>query len=246
MKFGVVVFPGSNCDHDAYHVIRDVIGRPVEFIWHQSADLAGSDAILVPGGFSYGDYLRTGAIAKFSPVMRSLEKFARAGGLLLGVCNGFQILLEAGLLPGAMLRNAGLRFVCRDVHIRVETTDTPFTCAAKRGQVIQLPVAHGDGNYFCDERTLRELERNDQIVFRYTTREGREDAAANPNGSLANIAGVCSRERNVAGLMPHPERASESVLGSADGAIILRSMVEWLNRGGADSHAHAEPAGARA
>ena len=245
MKFGVVVFPGSNCDHDAYHVMRDVIGRRAEFIWHQSADLGGADAIIVPGGFSYGDYLRTGAIARFSPVLRAIEKFARGGGLVLGVCNGFQILLESGLLPGAMLRNAGLRFVCRDVHIRVETTDTPFTCAAKKGQVIQLPVAHGDGNYFCDATTLANLERNDQIVFRYTTPDGREDAAANPNGSLANIAGICNRERNVAGLMPHPERASEDVLGSAQGAVIFRSMVQWLT-GEQKSAAHAEPAGARA
>lgn len=245
MKFGVVVFPGSNCDHDAYHVMRDVIGRPAEFIWHQSADLCGADAVIVPGGFSYGDYLRTGAIARFSPVMRAIEKFARGGGVVLGVCNGFQILLESGLLPGAMLRNAGLRFVCRDVHIRVETTDTPFTCAARKGQVIQLPVAHGDGNYFCDATTLAELERNDQIVFRYTTADGREDAAANPNGSLANIAGICNRERNVAGLMPHPERASEDVLGSAQGAVIFRSMVLWLT-GEQKSAAHAEPAGARA
>ena len=245
MKFGVVVFPGSNCDHDAYHVMRDVIGRPAQFIWHQSADLGGADAVIVPGGFSYGDYLRTGAIARFSPVMRAIEKFARGGGLVLGVCNGFQILLESGLLPGAMLRNAGLRFVCRDVHIRVETTDTPFTCAASKGQVIQLPVAHGDGNYFCDAATLAELERNDQIVFRYTTPDGREDAAANPNGSMANIAGICNRERNVAGLMPHPERASEDVLGSAQGAVMFRSMVQWLT-GEQKSAAHAEPAGARA
>lgn len=246
MKFGVVVFPGSNCDHDAYHVIRDVIGRPVDFIWHQSADLAGADAILLPGGFAFGDYLRTGAIAKFSPVMRSVEKFARDGGLVLGVCNGFQVLLEAGLLPGAMLRNAGLRFVCRDVHVRVETTDTPFTCAARKSQVIRMPVAHGDGNYFCDESTLRELERNEQIVFRYTTADGREEAVANPNGSLANIAGICNRERNVAGLMPHPERASEGVLGSADGAVILRSIVKWLAASGEVSHAQVEPVGARA
>ena len=245
MKFGVVVFPGSNCDHDAYHVMRDVIGRPAQFIWHQSADLGGADAVIVPGGFSYGDYLRTGAIARFSPVMRAIEKFARGGGLVLGVCNGFQILLESGLLPGAMLRNAGLRFVCRDVHIRVETTDTPFTCAASKGQVIQLPVAHGDGNYFCDAATLAELERNDQIVFRYTTPDGREDAAANPNGSMANIAGICNRERNVAGLMPHPERASEDVLGSAQGAVMFRSMVQWLTSE-QKSAAHAEPAGARA
>ncbi len=169
MKFGVVVFPGSNCDHDAYHALGQVLQQPVEFLWHQSEQVSGFDAILLPGGFSYGDYLRTGAIARFSPVMRAVEKFARAGGLVLGICNGFQILCEAGLLPGVLQRNAGMRFVCRQVHIRVETTDTPFTSAAETGQVLQIPIAHGDGNYFCDEATLGELERNRQIVFRYTT-----------------------------------------------------------------------------
>jgi len=228
MKFGVVVFPGSNCDHDAFYAIGNVLKKPVEFIWHQSQDLAGCDAIILPGGFSYGDYLRTGAIARFSPVMKSVEKFARSGGLVLGVCNGFQILLEAGLLPGAMIRNAGLRFICRHVYIRVEQTDTPFTCAAKPGQILRIPIAHGDGNYTCDEATLAELERNRQIVFRYTTHDGRDDAAGNPNGSTANIAGICNRERNVAGLMPHPERAAELAVGSADGLVILRSMVEAL------------------
>ncbi|MGA2484234.1 MAG: phosphoribosylformylglycinamidine synthase subunit PurQ [Candidatus Acidiferrales bacterium] len=228
MKFGVVVFPGSNCDHDAFYAIGNVLKKPVEFIWHQSQDLAGCDAIILPGGFSYGDYLRTGAIARFSPVMKSVEKFARSGGLVLGVCNGFQILLEAGLLPGAMIRNAGLRFICRHVYIRVEQTDTPFTCAAKPGQILRIPIAHGDGNYTCDEATLAELERNRQIVFRYTTPDGRDDAAGNPNGSTANIAGICNRERNVAGLMPHPERAAELAVGSADGLVILRSMVEAL------------------
>ncbi len=230
MKFGVVVFPGSNCDHDAWYALGEVLHQPVEFLWHQSEDVKGFDAILLPGGFSYGDYLRTGAIARFSPVMRAVEKFARNGGLVLGVCNGFQILCEAGLLPGVLTRNAGLRFVCRPVHVRVETTDTPFTCAAKPGQVLQLPIAHGDGNYFCDEATLAELERNKQIVFRYSTADGREDAAANPNGSLANIAGVCNRERNVVGLMPHPERAVETALGSSDGLVILRSLIESLTR----------------
>ena len=230
MKFGVVVFPGSNCDDDALHVAHHVLGQQAEFIWHQSADLAGADAIILPGGFSFGDYLRTGAIARFSPVMRSGEKFARAGGIVLGVCNGFQILLEAGLLPGAMLRNAGLRFRCLPVHIRVETTDTPFTCAARRGQVLEAPIAHNDGNYFCDPATLDALERNNQIVFRYTTPEGSEDAAANPNGSLANIAGICNRERNVMGMMPHPERASEIALGSADGLVVFRSLLQWFTQ----------------
>jgi phosphoribosylformylglycinamidine synthase I len=230
MKFGVVVFPGSNCDHDAWYALGEVLHQPVELLWHQSEEINGFDAILLPGGFSYGDYLRTGAIARFSPMMRAVEKFARGRGLVLGVCNGFQILCEAGLLPGVLQRNAGMRFVCRQVHVRVETADTPFTAAAKPGQVLQMPIAHGDGNYFCDPAMLADLERNHQIVFRYTTPDGREDAAANPNGSLANIAGVCNRERNVIGLMPHPERAVEAALGSADGLVILRSLIESLMR----------------
>jgi phosphoribosylformylglycinamidine synthase subunit PurQ / glutaminase len=230
MKFGVVVFPGSNCDHDAHYALGKILQQPVEFLWHQSEEINGFDAILLPGGFSFGDYLRTGAIARFSPVMRAVEKFARGGGFVLGVCNGFQILCEAGLLPGVLQRNAGMRFVCRQVHVRVETTDTPFTAAAKPGQVLQMPIAHGDGNYFCDPATLADLERNRQVVFRYTTPDGREDAAANPNGSLANIAGVCNPERNVIGLMPHPERAVEAALGSADGLVIFRSLIESLMR----------------
>jgi len=230
MKFGVVVFPGSNCDHDAWYALGKVLHQPVEFLWHQSEEINGFDAILLPGGFSFGDYLRTGAIARFSPLMRAVKKFARAGGLVLGVCNGFQILCEAGLLPGVLQRNAGLRFVCRQVHVRVETTDTPFTAAAKPGQVLQMPIAHGDGNYFCDQAMLAGLERHQQIVFRYSTADGRVDAAANPNGSLANIAGVCNLERNVLGLMPHPERAVEAALGSADGLVILRSLIESLAR----------------
>jgi phosphoribosylformylglycinamidine synthase subunit PurQ / glutaminase len=235
MKFGVVVFPGSNCDHDAYYALGEVLRQPVEFLWHQSEQVSGFDAIILPGGFSYGDYLRTGAIARFSPVMRAVEQFARAGGPVLGICNGFQILCEAGLLPGVLQRNAGLRFVCRQVHIRVETTDTPFTAAARPGQVLEIPIAHGEGNYFCDEATLADLEHNHQIVFRYTTPDGREDRAANPNGSLANIAGICSRERNVLGLMPHPERAVEAALGSGDGLVIFRSLIESLARQGAIS-----------
>jgi phosphoribosylformylglycinamidine synthase subunit PurQ / glutaminase len=228
MKFGVVVFPGSNCDHDAFYAIGNILHKPVEFIWHQSEDLANSDAIILPGGFAYGDYLRTGAIARFSPVMKSVEKFANSGGMVLGICNGFQILLEAGLLPGAMMRNSGLRYICRHVHIRVEQTDTIFTNAANKDQVLRIPIAHNDGNYNVDEVTLAELERNRQVIFRYTTPGGSDDANGNPNGSMANIAGICNRERNVAGLMPHPERAVEAALDSADGLVIFRSMIEAL------------------
>ncbi len=230
MKFGVVVFPGSNCDHDAFSAIRDVLGQPVEYLWHRDENLAGCDAIILPGGFAFGDYLRTGAIARFSPVMKSVAKFARSGGLVLGICNGFQILCEAGLLPGAMTRNRGLRFLCRQVHIRVESTDTPFTSAGHRGQILEVPIAHMEGNYFCDETMLNELDRENRIIFRYTTSDGRNDAAGNPNGSLANIAGICNRERNVLGLMPHPERAVEEQLGSADGLVIFRSMVDSFVR----------------
>jgi phosphoribosylformylglycinamidine synthase len=228
MKFGVVVFPGSNCDHDAFYALGNVLQKSVEFIWHQSQDLANCDAIILPGGFAYGDYLRTGAIARFSPVMKSVGTFAKSGGMVLGICNGFQILLEAGLLPGAVMRNSGLRFICRHVYVRVEQTDTPFTNAAHQGQVLKIPIAHSDGNYICDEATLAELEKNRRVIFRYTTPDGTDDAAGNPNGSLANIAGICNRERNVAGLMPHPERAVESALDSTDGLVIFRSMVEAL------------------
>jgi phosphoribosylformylglycinamidine synthase len=228
MKFGVVVFPGSNCDHDAIYAIGKILEKPVQVIWHQSEDLAGCDAIILPGGFSYGDYLRTGAIARFSPVMKSVEKFAKIGGMVLGICNGFQILCEAGLLPGAMMRNSGLRFICRHVHIRVAQTDTPFTCAARKGQILKIPIAHGDGNYNVDQTTLSELEKNRQVIFHYTNPDGTADAAGNPNGSMHNIAGVCSRQRNVMGLMPHPERAVESALDSSDGLVLFRSMVESL------------------
>jgi phosphoribosylformylglycinamidine synthase I len=228
MKFGVVVFPGSNCDHDAFYAIGNVLHKPVEFIWHQSEDLANSDAIILPGGFAYGDYLRTGAIARFSPVMKSVEKFAKSGGMVLGICNGFQILLEAGLLPGAMMRNSGLRYICRHVHIRVEQADTPFTNAAKKAQILRIPIAHNDGNYNVDDATLAVLEKDRQVIFRYTSPDGSDDASGNPNGSMANIAGICNRERNVAGLMPHPERAVEAALDSADGLIIFRSMIEAL------------------
>jgi len=226
MKFGVVVFPGSNCDHDAQFVIHKVTGQPVEFIWHQDENLKNCDAIILPGGFAYGDYLRTGAIARFSPVMKSVTHFAREGGLVLGICNGFQILLEAGLLPGAMQRNASLRYVCRHIHLRVEHTDTPYTACCVTGQVLRIPIGHGDGNYTCDAETLAELHQHKQIVFRYVDAEGNESPAANPNGSMANIAGICNRERNVLGMMPHPERASETELGGSDGAIVFHSLVE--------------------
>jgi phosphoribosylformylglycinamidine synthase I len=230
MKFGVVVFPGSNCDHDAFYAIGEVLQKPVEFIWHQSEDLSGCDAVILPGGFSYGDYLRTGAIARFSPVMRAVERFARSGGPVLGICNGFQILCEAGLLPGALMRNKGLRFICRHVHVRVESRATPFTSSGEAGQVLRIPIAHADGNYVCDAATLAELQRDDRIVFRYCAPDGRIDPAANPNGSLDSIAGICSRERNVLGLMPHPERAAEAALGSTDGLVVLGSLVASLAR----------------
>jgi phosphoribosylformylglycinamidine synthase I len=232
MKFGVVQFPGSNCDADAFHAVSAIVRQPVQFIWHQSQDLAGCDVVILPGGFAFGDYLRTGAIARFSPVMKAVERFARGGGLVLGICNGFQILLEAGLLPGAMMRNQELRFLCRQVHIRVEATDTPFTAAATRGQVLEIPIAHMEGNYFCEAAELAELERNNQIIFRYVRADGGEvdarDRRANPNGSLHAIAGICNRERNVLGLMPHPERAVELGLGSADGLAIFRSLLARL------------------
>jgi phosphoribosylformylglycinamidine synthase len=225
MKFGVIVFPGSNCDHDAYWVISEVARQQVTFLWHDSADLQGCDAIIVPGGFAYGDYLRAGAIAKFSPVMESVRKFAADGGLVLGICNGFQILCEAGLLPGALLRNAGLKYVCKPVHIRVESTNTPYTQRLTKGDVLKIPIGHMEGNYFCDESTLAELKDQDRIVFRYTTPSGEVTTEANPNGSLENIAGICNEGRNVLGTMPHPERASEPELGMTDGAKVFQSLV---------------------
>ncbi len=228
MKFGVVVFPGSNCDHDAYHVISKVIGQPVDFIWHKQESVAGFDAIILPGGFSYGDYLRSGAIANFSPVMQAIKRFASDGGLIVGICNGFQILCEAGLLPGALLRNRDMKFICEHVTIRVEQTDLPFTADYAPGQILCIPVAHGDGNYFCDPETLAELESEKQIIFRYCDADGNITEAANINGSLQNIAGICNRERNVLGLMPHPERAAEDVLGSHNGLAMFHSMTVAL------------------
>lgn len=228
MKFGVLVFPGSNCDHDTYHVIDALAHQPVTFLWHASEDLQGCDAILVPGGFAYGDYLRTGAIAKFAPVMQSVAKFAKSGGLVLGICNGFQILCEAGLLPGALMRNASQHYICKQVHLRTETTDSPFTHGLVPGQVLQMPIGHMEGNYFCDEGTLAKLKAEDRIAFRYATLTGEVTKGANPNGSLDNIAGILSEGRNVLGMMPHPDRASESILGSADGLQLFKSMVESL------------------
>ena len=228
MKFGVLVFPGSNCDHDTYNVIAEVAQQPVSFLWHDSEDLGGVDAVLVPGGFAYGDYLRTGAIARFSPVMQSVKKFAESGGLVLGICNGFQILTESGLLPGALMRNAGLKYICKQVHLRVESADSPFTNQLQKGEVLQIPIGHMEGNYYCDAETLRALEAEDRVAFRYSTPEGEITAGANPNGSLANIAGILNEGRNVLGMMPHPDRSSEKLLGSADGLRIFSSMIEVL------------------
>jgi phosphoribosylformylglycinamidine synthase len=220
MRFGVVVFPGSNCDHDAWYALSHNLGHSAEFIWHDSASLGSVDAVILPGGFSYGDYLRCGAIAKFSPVMAAVKSFAIEGGLVLGICNGFQVLVESGLLPGALLRNRELKFVCRPVTVRVETTNTPFTAAAQRGQTLTLPVAHGEGCYYADAPLLAALKADDRVVLRYVD---------NPNGSLDDIAGICNERRNVMGMMPHPERAADALLGSADGRVILESMVYSLS-----------------
>ena len=228
MKFGVLVFPGSNCDHDTFHVIAEVAHQPVTFLWHDSDDLGGVDAVLVPGGFAYGDYLRTGAIARFSPVMQAVKRFAAEGGPVLGICNGFQILTEAGLLPGALMRNAGLKYICKQVHLRVETSDSPFTNQLTRGDVLEIPIGHMEGNYFCTADELKALETEDRIAFRYSTLEGKVTPKANPNGSLGNIAGILNAGRNVLGMMPHPDRSSEKILGSADGWRIFSSMVETL------------------
>jgi phosphoribosylformylglycinamidine synthase len=224
MRVGVVVFPGSNCDHDAWYAFSHNLGQQAEFIWHDSTSLGNADLIVLPGGFAYGDYLRCGAIAKFSPVMAAVRKFAADGGLVMGICNGFQILVETGLLPGALIRNRGLKFVCRPVTLRVETTDSPFTGAATRGQLLKVPVAHGEGCYFADSRTLDALEAEDRVLLRYMD---------NPNGSMRDIAGILSERRNVMGMMPHPERASDELLGSADGRVILESVVRSLVRAAA-------------
>jgi phosphoribosylformylglycinamidine synthase I len=228
MKFGVLVFPGSNCDHDTRHVLGGVMGQPVTYLWHQSHDLEGCDAILVPGGFAYGDYLRTGAIARWAPIMQSVSRFAASGGLVMGICNGFQILCEAGLLPGALMRNAGQRYICRQLHLRAETADSPFTHGLTQGQLLRMPIGHMEGNYFCDAATLETLNRDNRIAFRYVDATGNATAAANPNGSLENIAGILSEGRNVLGMMPHPDRSSEALLGSSDGLQLFQSLARSL------------------
>ena len=230
MRFGVVQFPGSNCDFDTFHALRDVMKRPTVMLWHKDHDLQGVDCVVLPGGFSYGDYLRSGAIARFSPLMQEVKAFARRGGRLLGICNGFQILLELGLLPGAMLRNKNLKFLCQHVHIRVENARTDFTRAARKGQVLRVPIAHFDGNYYAPPRVLRDLEANGQVVFRYCDADGNVTPEANVNGSLDNIAGIRNAAGNVLGLMPHPERASEALLGSEDGRTIFESLILSLEK----------------
>jgi len=234
MTFAVVVFPGSNCDHDAYHAVKHVLGQDARFIWHKEPSLGDADVVILPGGFSHGDYLRTGAIARFSPVMKAVTEFAEAGGPVLGICNGFQVLLECGLLPGAMLRNRDVRFHCEFVHVRVEQTDTLFTGRCEVGQRLRIPIAHGEGNYYAPPETIAELEASKRVVFRYVDERGEATAAANPNGSLHNIAGICNARRNVVGLMPHPERACELMVGSRDGLVLLESVTSALaQRGGA-------------
>ena len=226
MKFGVLVFPGSNCDYDCYHVLKHVLNKDTEFVWHKESDVSRFDCIVIPGGFSYGDYLRTGAIAHFSPVMEGVEKHAGKGKLVIGICNGFQILLEAGLLPGAMLRNESLKFICKYVYLKTEAADTPFTRKIQKGDVLRIPIAHGEGNYFADSGVIEKLKKNNQIVVRYCDAAGEVTREANPNGSLENIAGICNEKRNVFGLMPHPERSSEKELGSTDGLKIFKSILE--------------------
>jgi phosphoribosylformylglycinamidine synthase I len=233
VKFSIIVFPGSNCDHDAYHAAKHVLGQDAEFVWHKETSLKGADVVVLPGGFSHGDYLRTGAIARFSPVMTAVGDFARSGGPVLGICNGFQILCEAGLLPGAMLRNRDLKFHCEHVNIRVEQTDTPFTARASKGQVLRIPIAHGEGNYYAEPEVVSGLEASGRVIFRYSDALGQITDAANPNGAVNSIAGICNAQRNVVGLMPHPERACEPALGSADGLVILESVVSTLSSQGA-------------
>lgn len=235
MKFGIVVFPGSNCDADVFHVLDQVLGQPVDYIWHQEESVTGYQCIVLPGGFSYGDYLRTGAIASRSPVMRAVAAFAQDGGLVLGICNGFQILLELGLLPGAMRVNDSLQFRCQQSWLRVERTDLAFTCDYRDDQVLQVPVAHGEGNYYADQATLAEMATNRQVVFRYCNERGVVERSANPNGSVQNIAGICNREGNVLGMMPHPERCAEALLGGKDGLPLWQGIVRWIEGGQVDA-----------
>jgi phosphoribosylformylglycinamidine synthase I len=227
-KFAVVRFPGSNCDQDAYFMVRDVLDCPVEYVWHQERSLQGFDVVLLPGGFSYGDYLRTGAVARFAPIMEAVVAHAERGGYVVGICNGFQILCEAHLLPGALVRNTDCKFICKHVHLRVENAETPFTRSYRQGQTLRIPIAHGEGRYVCDETTLQELEANSRVLFRYVSPEGEVDEASNPNGSLANIAGIANARFNVMGMMPHPERAAEKILGSADGRALFESLLLTL------------------
>jgi len=228
MKFAVIVFPGSNCDHDAYHAATHVLGQKADLVWHKDTSLGQADAVILPGGFAHGDYLRTGAIARFSPIMREVSRFAAEGGPVLGICNGFQVLLEAGLLPGAMLRNRDLHFRCEFLHVRVEHADTPFTAACRPRQVMRIPIAHGDGNYYAEPDVIARLEKNRQVVFRYVSATGDATDEANPNGSVNNIAGICNDRRNVVGLMPHPERACELAVGSDDGLVVFESALKWV------------------
>ena len=232
-KFAIIVFPGSNCDHDAYHAAKHVLGQETEFVWHKETSLRGADVVVLPGGFSHGDYLRTGAIARFSPIMATVAQFAREGGPVLGICNGFKILHESGLLPGAMLRNRDLKYHCEHVHVMVERTDTPFTASASSRQVLRLPIAHGEGNYYADAAVVQQLEASGRVVFRYSSAAGEVGDEFNPNGSVNAIAGICNETRNVVGLMPHPERACEPVLGSGDGLVLFESVVTSLASDGA-------------
>ena len=227
MKFGVIKFPGSNCDQDAYYTVKDVLGQPVEYLWHGDSELQGVDCVIVPGGFSYGDYLRCGAIARFSPAMIATQEFAAAGGLVLGICNGFQVLCESHLLPGALVRNDGQKFICKQVHLKTENADTPFTSTLSSGQVLQVPIAHGEGKYVCDDAVLAELNAANRVLFRYCDANGARSASSNPNGSFDDIAGIASASFNVLGLMPHPERAADSALGSADGRAIFESLLKF-------------------
>ncbi len=227
MKFGVIKFPGSNCDQDAYYTVKDLLGHPVEYLWHGDSELNGVDCVIVPGGFSYGDYLRCGAIARFSPAMSATQEFAAKGGLVLGICNGFQVLCESHLLPGALVRNEGQKFVCKQIHLRTENAGTPFTNALASGQTLQVPVAHGEGKYVCDEATLSELNAANRVIFRYCEPDGALTDAANPNGSLNHIAGIANENFNVLGLMPHPERAADPALGSGDGRAVFESLLHF-------------------